>query len=71
LVTTIVTETFWGALVAPDELIVIVSVYVPEARPDALTETVRFPDVEPEAGESVSHEAVFVAVQFKTPVPSL
>src|SRR5581483_12012956 len=46
-------------------------VYVPAARPARLAPIVRVPAFVPEAGETVSHEELLVAVQLSVPAPLL
>ena len=65
------TEMVCAGVFDPDALTVIVPVYVPEASPAELIDTVSEPGVAPELGETRSHAALDVAVQLRVPVPSL
>jgi hypothetical protein len=60
-----------GVLVAPIAAIVILSLYVPGARPVMLTDSVELPELLPLIVERVSHDAVLESVQLSVPPPEL
>jgi len=64
-----VTGMVWGDPDAPDAVIVMVALLVPITSPAVFTDTVTELGAVPEAGESVSQEALLVAVQERVPAP--
>ena len=60
-----------GELVAPVPVIVIDVLYVPAASPVTFAATPREPPPDPDAGETVSHDAALEAFQLSEPVPVL
>src|SRR5579875_3535700 len=66
-----VTAMVGGELFAPEAVSVIVPLYVPMASPAVFAVTVMVDGAVPEAGESVSHETLALAVQFNVFPPRL
>ena len=68
-VTARVTVTVCGEEPAPAAVTVMVSVYVPAARPLVATASPKLAGAVPDAAERVSHDWVFAAVQLRVPLP--
>ena len=66
-----VTGMDWGVLVAPVAVTMMVVEYVPAASPATIAVAVNEAGAVPETGESASHGAVVLTLQFNVPFPEL
>ena len=60
-----------GVFVAPVAVMMMVVEYVPAASPATIAVAVNEPGAVPETGESASHGAVVLTLQFNVAVPEL